>query len=61
MHGNHEKAVFSSPNAWNLHIRRLDKERKGNPVSTPVLYQARKKYTLYSKQGWNRQYPVSSR
>lgn len=61
MDGNHENAAFSYPNAWNLHIRRLDKERKGIPVSTPVLYQARKKYILYSKQGWNRQNPVSIR
>lgn len=54
MSGNQAKNLFSHPDAWNQHIRKLDQEKKLSLVSMPMLYQARKRYTLLKKTTWNR-------
>jgi hypothetical protein len=53
MSGNQAKNLFSHPDAWNQHIRKLDQEKKLSLVSMPMLYQARRHYTLFKKTSWN--------
>jgi hypothetical protein len=52
--GNPAKNLFTHPDAWNQHIRKLEQEKKVNLVSMPMLYQARKRYTLFKNVTWNK-------
>lgn len=54
MSGNQAKNQFSHPDAWNQYIRKLDQEKKLGLVPMPMLYQARRRYTLFKKTSWNR-------
>ena len=51
------KSSFSHPDAWNVHLRKLQQERTRMAADPPVLYQPRKKYVIYEKRPWNSQLP----